>query len=172
MIEYQNEIIWTIALIAMLVILRYLIQFVVRRFSLVRAIDANRRKIVYNFGYLLLYGISAIFLAIIWGVDLQQFALFISSVLAVLGIGFFAQWSLLSNLTSSLILFFYHPVRIGDRIRVLDIEFDWTGEVTDITGFYFLIKTDAGENITLPNSLVIQKGIQMLDPKLKDITEE
>lgn len=170
MIDYQSEIISTIILIAILAILRYSIQLVVRKFSLVRAIDANRRKIVYNFGYLILYGVSAIFLAIIWGVNPHQFAFFVSSVLAVLGIGFFAQWSLLSNLTSSLILFFYHPVRIGDRIRVLDKEFDWTGEVTDITGFYFLIKTDAGENISLPNSLVIQKGIQMLDPKLEDVT--
>ena len=34
----------------------------------------------------------------------------------------------------------------------------------------FVLKTDAGENITLPNSLVIQKGIHMLGPKLEDIS--
>lgn len=171
MIEYQNEIIWTISLLTILVVLRYLIHFVVRRFSLVQAINANRRKMAYNFGYFLLYGFSVIFLAIIWGIDLQQFTLFIYSVLAVLGIGFFAEWSLLSNLTSNLILFFYHPVRIGDRIRILDMDFDLTGELIDITGFFFCIKTDTGENITLPNSMVIRKGIQLLDRKLGDKTK-
>jgi small-conductance mechanosensitive channel len=100
---------------------------------------------------------------IIWGVEFKQINVFISSVLAVLGIAFFAQWSILSNLTASIILFFNHPVRIGDRIRVLDKDFNWTGEVQDITGFYLFMITDRGENITLPTSLVIQKGIQIMN---------
>ncbi len=100
---------------------------------------------------------------IIWGIDLKEFSVFISSVLAVIGIAFFAQWSILSNLTASIILFFSHPVRIGDRIRVLDKDFDWTGKVIDITGFYVFMTTDQGENITLPTSLVIQKGIQIMN---------
>ena len=85
--------------------------------------------------------------------------------LEVLGVGFFAQWSLLSNLTASVILFFNHPVRIGSRIRILDKDFDLTGEVKDITGFYFFIETDKGETITFPNSLIMQKGIEILGYK-------
>jgi small-conductance mechanosensitive channel len=49
---------------------------------------------------------------------------------------------------------------------VLDKDFDWTGEVKNITGFYFFIKTDSGDNISLPNSLVIQKGIQIFDKEI------
>ncbi len=105
-------------------------------------------------------------LAVIWGVDIKEFSVFISSVLAVLGIAFFAQWSILSNLTASAILFFNHPVRIGDRIKVLDKDFEWIGEVKDITGFYLFIKTDSDENIILPNSMVVQKGIQILDREI------
>ena len=90
--------------------------------------------------------------------------MFVSSILAVLGVGFFAQWSILSNLTASVILFFNHPVRIGDRIRILDKDFDLTGVVKDITGFYFFLYTDDGRNVSLPNSIVIQKGIEILDP--------
>ncbi|WP_155839638.1 mechanosensitive ion channel family protein [Aquimarina latercula] len=86
-----------------------------------------------------------------------------SSVLAVLGVGFFAQWSILSNLTASAILFFSHPLRIGDRIKVLDKDFDWSGEVKDITGFYLFMKTDDGKNITIPTSIIMQKGIEILD---------
>ena len=94
------------------------------------------------------------------------------SILAVLGVGFFAQWSILSNLTASVILFFNHPVRIGDRVKVLDKDFDWSGEVLDITGFYFFMKTDKGEFISLPNTLVIQKGLEILGEKKEVNTSE
>ena len=102
-------------------------------------------------------------LAIVWGVDFNKISIFISSVLAVLGVGFFVQWSLLSNLTASAILFFNHPVRIGSRIRILDKDFELTGRVVDITGFYFFIKTDSGQLITYPNSIIMQKGIEILE---------
>jgi len=141
----------------------------IRRFSFVRAIDINRKKVIFSISYLFIYIITASGLAIIWGVDHNQFLVFISSVLAVLGVGFFAQWSILSNLTASVILFFSHPLRIGDRIRVLDKDFDWSGEVKDITGFYLFMKTDDNRNITIPNSLVIQRGIEILDNS-KDVT--
>ncbi len=61
-----------------------------------------------------------------------------------------------------MILFFNHPVRLGDGIRILDKDFDWTGEVKDITGFYLFMKTDDGRNITLPTSLIIQKGTEIM----------
>lgn len=61
-----------------------------------------------------------------------------------------------------MILFFNHAVRLGDGIRILDKDFDWTGEVKDITGFYLFMKTDDGRNITLPTSLIIQKGTEIM----------
>jgi len=94
--------------------------------------------------------------------DILDFSLFLSSVLAIVGIGFVAQWSILSNLTASVILFFSHPLRLGDRIRVMDKDFDWTGKVEDISGFYLFMRTDDGRRITIPTNLVIQKGIEIL----------
>jgi small-conductance mechanosensitive channel len=93
---------------------------------------------------------------------MKDFSVFISSVLAILGVGFVAQWSILSNLTASVILFFNHPLRLGDRIRVMDKDFDWTGKVEDISGFYLFMRTDDGKQITIPTNLVIQKGIEIL----------
>lgn len=77
--------------------------------------------------------------------------------------GFFAQWSILSNLTASVILFFNHPLRIGDKIRILDKDFNWTGVVTDISGFYLFMTTDADEKISIPTSMVMQRGIEILE---------
>lgn len=150
-----------LTIVVILIIL--LIKRAVKRFTLLRKIEINRRKVILSLCYLLVYILAGSALALIWGMEIKQVALVISSVLAVLGIGFFAQWSILSNLTASVILFLSHPVRIGDRIRILDADFDFTGEVKDITGFYFFMKTDKGEYISLPNSLVIQKGIEILE---------
>ena len=158
--QLKNEILLTLGLVIVIILLVLFIKTTVKRITLLRKIEINRKKVILNLCYLLLYILAGSALALIWGVEIKQFTLFISSVLAVLGIGFFAQWSILSNLTASVILFFNHPVRIGDRIRILDADFDFTGEVKDITGFYFFMKTDKGEYISLPNSLVIQKGIQ------------
>ena len=162
---YKSEILWTTIALVIFIILAQLIRRIVRKFALIRSLDPNRKKIILNIFYGIGYLFFMIALAIIWGVDVKQFTLFISSVLAVLGVGFFAQWSILSNLTASVILFFYHPLRIGDRIRVIDKDYDWVGEIKDITGFFLFMKTDTGEEITLPNSLVLQHGIEMLERK-------
>ena len=161
MVIYKQEILITSVIIIIMFLFIFLTKRAIRRFSFIRAIEPNRRKVIYYLTNLITYSITIVIIAVIWGVDLKQFSLFISSVLAVLGIGFVAQWSILSNLTASVILFFSHPVRLGDRIRVMDKDFDWTGEVKDITGFYLFMRTDDGRNITLPTSLVIQKGIEI-----------
>ncbi|AOW19817.1 mechanosensitive ion channel domain-containing protein [Urechidicola croceus] len=172
MLEYKIQLLSTAILLLVLLIIFQLIKRAIKKFTLIKSIEINRRKIILNLTYLILYLILAIGLAIIWGVDLDQFMLFITSILAVLGVGFFAQWSILSNLTASVILFFNHPVRIGDRIKILDKDFNWVGEVKDITGFYLFMKTDDGENITIPNSLVMQKGIEILEGQKETFEEE
>ncbi len=162
---FNQQTFYSVILLMTMVIAIVVVKSVIKKFSRIKHIDANRRKVVLNLCYFVIYLLSGVGLAIVWGVDLKQFTVFISSVLAVIGVGFFAQWSILSNLTASVILFFNHPVRIGDRIKVIDKDYDWIGIVTDITGFYVFMTTDKGEYITLPNSMVIQRGIQILPVK-------
>lgn len=165
----STEVIFSIILFVTLILALVISKSLINKFSKLRSIDNNRRRIVLNLNYIGIYVIAALVAIVIWGVDMKQFTVFISSVLAVLGVGFFAQWSILSNLTASVILFFSHPVRIGDKIRVQDKDFNWIGEVKDITGFFLFMRTETDENITIPTSLVLQKGIQILD---KEIEEE
>lgn len=168
----QIQIISTFGLLAIMILVIVIIKRYIRRFSFVRAIEINRRKVIFNISYFIVYLISGFILAIIWGIEFREFTIFISSVLAVLGVGFFAQWSLLSSLTASFILFFYHPVRIGHRIRIIDKDYEWVGIVKNITAFYFFMETDAGEKISLPNSLVMQKGIEILELEKEELSTE
>lgn len=134
-----------------------------RRFSF----KAARKKIVIKSVNLLTLLIAFISLAGIWGIDKSQLMFFISSALTILGIGFFAQWSILSNITSGLILFFNHPLKIGDRVKILDKDYPLSGKVEDITYFFLHLKTDDGMNITIPNSVAVQKMIAVTPKNTK-----
>lgn len=160
---YRQELLYTVVLIGFVLMVVFFTRKAIRKFGLVKSIEVNRRKIIFYLSYLIIYILAGSILALIWGLDIKRFTVFISSVLAVLGVGFFAQWSILSNLTASVVLFLSHPLRIGDRIRVMDKDFDWVGEVKDITGFFLFMKTDDGKNITIPTSLIMQKGIEIFD---------
>lgn len=160
--SFKTEILFTIILLAIIITLNSLTKRAIRRFGRTSSIDMNSRKIIFYLSNLLFYMIAFLGISLIWGVNMEEFSVFISSILAILGVGFVAQWSILSNLTASVILFFNHPLRLGDRIRVMDKDFDWTGKVEDISGFYLFMRTDEGKRITIPTNLVIQKGIEIL----------
>ncbi len=162
--SYKTQILITVILLIIVLVLNSLSKRAIRRFGKTSAINMNNRKIIFYLSNLFFYGLAIVVITLIWGVNLQEFSVFISSTLAVVGIGFVAQWSILSNLTASVILFFSHPLRLGDRVRVMDKDFDWTGKVEDISGFYLFMRTDDGRKISIPTNLVIQKGIEILQP--------
>jgi small-conductance mechanosensitive channel len=78
------------------------------------------------------------------------------------GVASFAQWSILSNITAGIILFFSYPFKIGDRIKIHDKDFPIEGEIDDIKAFYVILKSSEGEMVTYPNNLLMQKGISVL----------
>ena len=92
------------------------------------------------------------------GIGYSEISIFLSSVFAVIGIALFAQWSILSNITASLIIFFGFPYRVGDYIKIIDKDDDIYGVIEEISLFHVLIKRDE-ELITYPNILILQKGV-------------
>lgn len=160
--ELKIQIALILSSFVILLILMAITKRVTKKVSLVKKLEPNRKKVVLNSFYFFYYILFIIATIIILGIELKELAIFLSSVLAVIGVAFFAQWSLLSNITASIIIFFYHPLKIGDSVRILDKEFDFTGRVKDITGFYILLVTEDNSEITIPNSVVLQKGIKFL----------
>ena len=97
-------------------------------------------------------------LFLLLGIQYSQLSVFLSSVFAVIGVALFAQWSILSNITSSLIIFFAFPYRVGDVIRIIDGNDDLSGTIEEISLFHVIILQ--GEAlITYPNSLMLQKAV-------------
>jgi small-conductance mechanosensitive channel len=96
---------------------------------------------------------------VIWGVSKTEIVYYISTVLTILGVAFFAQWSIISNITSTLIIFFNHPVKIGDSLAIYDKEYPIAGKLNDIGIFFIKIKTDEGKIITIPSNVFMQKVV-------------
>jgi small-conductance mechanosensitive channel len=118
-----------------------------------------RRKMIIKILQLLATIIFLLILGGIWGLDQKDILIFVSSVLTVFGIAFFAQWSILSNITAAIILYFHHPLKIGDTIKVIDKDFPFEGEITNISYFYIYLKTHDDLIITLPNNIALQKSV-------------
>lgn len=97
----------------------------------------------------------------IWGINVKDLGLFMSSIFAVIGIAFFAQWSILSNVTSGVVMFFTFPYKIGDFIKIHDGDHSVYGYIEEIRSFHVLLKTVDEETITFPNSLLLQKGVSI-----------
>ncbi|EGQ8053833.1 mechanosensitive ion channel family protein [Vibrio alginolyticus] len=113
------------------------------------------------FNVALLFLTASIF-AIATGIGYGDVSLFLSSIFAVLGVAFIAQWSILSNITASFLIFFVFPYRVGDRIKVVDKDEDICGEIQEISMFHVLIKHDNGNLITYPNNQILQKAVLKL----------
>ena len=154
-----NQFIHTAILIAFIIIVKLFASKAVNRILVRLDNDLKRKKITMRIINLFSLIFMVIGLAAIWNIDRSQLMVFITSLITVLGIAFFAQWSILANITSSLILFFNHPVKIGQRICVLDKEYEIEGKLIDISFYFLYIKTDADELITIPTSVALQKTI-------------
>ena len=102
---------------------------------------------------------AVLIISAVWGFSGQGVAVFFSSVFALVGVALFASWSLLSNVTAALILFFGAPFRVGDRIRMLDGDNTVTGRVQDMGLIYLTLEDEDGNRFTLPNNILLQKTI-------------
>ncbi len=112
-----------------------------------------------NFGLALFL---ASLIAIIWNISFQGLSIYFASFFTIAGVALFAQWSILSNITASVILFFFYPYRIGSKVKIIDGDNSIEGLIIDITLFAIIIETEDKQEISYPNSLAMQKPMQSI----------
>jgi small-conductance mechanosensitive channel len=156
---YPAEIVATGILILTLTILRYITFKLVKRYALRSEVLEHRKNLVLKYISVFFTALFFVSLIIIWGVQKKDIFLTISSVLTVVGVALFAQWSILCNITSGFIVLFSFPFKIGDTIKIHSKEFPIEGEIISIHTFYTYLKTTDGELVTYPNSLFLQTAI-------------
>ncbi|NAZ52470.1 mechanosensitive ion channel [Vibrio toranzoniae] len=176
MVEYLQSNMWfKQAGLGLLLIVLY---WVIKRLgqNWIEALAKNKRvalkrkqSVLKCFNITLFLLFTAIF-TIILNLGFGNISLFLSSIFAVLGVALFAQWSILSNLTASVLIFFVFPYRIGDKVKVAEKDEDISGVIIDITMFHVILRHSSGNIITYPNNLILQKGVikVLVEPELKN----
>ncbi|MDP5120949.1 MAG: mechanosensitive ion channel family protein [Spirosomaceae bacterium] len=157
-----------------LIFLYYAIKAVVRKIVLKHA-DRNdlapgRSIYVIKFFSFFLNVLLWIAIFAVWNLQAKSLFVYFGTFFTVAGVALFAQWSILSNITASVILFFSFPFKIGSKIRIMDDKNSVTGIVEDITFFVIQIRTAEGGMVSYPNNLAIQKGIVAYPEKQEEIT--
>lgn len=162
--QFTSEIIATASVLIVVFVLRLLVAKVVRRYAKVNHNLEHRANLVIKYIDLLINIVAFIALIVIWGVQKEDILVTVSSITTVIGVAMFAQWSILSNITSGIILFFFFPFKIGDVICINDKDFPVQGEIEDINAFHINLRSRDGALNTYPNNLLLQKGITILKP--------
>ncbi|MDR1761677.1 MAG: mechanosensitive ion channel family protein [Bacteroidales bacterium] len=148
-------------------LVRFLARKIVNNVAKFNLYDASRTRIIKKTLNAMIIFVLITILVSLWGVDTKNLLLALSSVFAIIGVAFFAQWSILSNITAGIVIYFSLPLKIGDRIKILDKDLVTELVVIDIKLFYISLETDEGEKIIYPNSLLLQKGVAVLTQQQK-----
>ncbi len=158
--EYKFQIIQTIILLVVFSLTKLITKRFIGRAGARFKYPSGRIRITNKIVNILLLVVLVVFLMSIWNIDQSRLLIFFSTILTILGVAFFAQWSLISNITSALIIFFNHPIRIGDYLTIMDKDYPIEGRLSDIGIFFIIIKTKENEKITIPSNLFMQKMIK------------
>lgn len=157
------KLIYTLISIVVLLIVRGILVSIVKRIARKNQNLERRTNLIIKY-----FDIAIIFLLVfwnilIWGVQFKDVGLVFSSTFAVIGVALFAQWSILSNITSGIIMFFTFPYKIGDTIKIHDKDFVMEPLIIDdINAFQMILRSEKGEVLSYPNNLILQKGITLI----------
>jgi small-conductance mechanosensitive channel len=101
---------------------------------------------------------AAILVLTVFGFQLGGLWTLVTTVLAMIAIGFIAVWSMLSNTTATVLLLLLRPFQIGD-----DIEFAGEavkGRVVDLNFFFTTLRDAEGGLLQIPNNMFFQKTLK------------
>lgn len=161
--SYELQIIETAILLLLLVAVRFFTQRAIKKLAIHLHVTIERRRVIVRVINFLVLLLVFVLLTMIWGVDRKQMLVFITSTITVLGIAFFAQWSILSNITAGLVMFFTHPAKLGDIIQISEKDYFLRGKLTSISFFFMHLESEDGQQITIPNNITLQKIITIVE---------
>lgn len=165
---HQQEIINTIIVFGTLFIIQFIANLMVKKLGRTGRKNKARIKLVGRYVSVSFFLIALLIEAFILGVAIKDLIVLFSSVFAILGIALFASWSLLSNVTSGIIMFFSFPYRIGDKIHIHDKEHEVIGVIEDIRSFQVHIRNTNGNLLTYPNNMFLQKAVTLVEKDVFD----
>ncbi|WP_298556389.1 mechanosensitive ion channel domain-containing protein [uncultured Algibacter sp.] len=169
----QDEFTITGFILLSVLVIRFIINFTIRKIAKKNSINDARIRLMCRYVSVTLLILTLIIEAFIFGAEFKDLAVIFSSVFAILGIALFAIWSILSNVTSGIIMFFNFPYKVGDKIEIHDKDFPITAIIEDIRAFQLHLRLENGDLVTYPNNLMLQKAVTLVKKDaIDDIIED
>ena len=166
---YQSELIASLFVFIFLFIIRAISNKLIYKLGKKSGINDARIHLIGRYSTVTIILLALLIETFIFGAQLKDLALVFSSVFAVIGIALFAIWSILSNITSGVIMFFSFPYKVGDKIQIHDKDSPLEGIIEDIRAFQLHLRLDNGDLVTYPNNLMLQKAVTLIK---KDAIDE
>jgi small-conductance mechanosensitive channel len=167
--KYQPELINTIIVLAVFLVIRLIGKMTIRKIGRKSGVNDARMRLISRYYTVALFLIFLFVEAFVFGAELKDISVVFSSVFAVIGIALFAIWSILSNVTSGIIMFFSFPYKVGDKIKIHDKDYPIEAVIEDIRAFQLHLRIDSGDLVTYPNNLILQKAVTLIE---KDAIED
>ncbi len=157
--QYTPQIIATAVALVLLPLLKLASKKLIKRYGRIANMSHPRVRQIRHVVAVMLNVLFIVLIAMIWGVKPQNLVLSLTSAFAFIGVAMFAQWSILSNITAGIVMFFSAPYHVGNTITFIDKDIPITACIEIIGTFYTHIRTEEDELIVIPNSLFLQKMV-------------
>jgi small-conductance mechanosensitive channel len=153
------KVIVTVFFVVLYVISRFFATRIIKRRARKNQFEEKRTLYLLKLFHSINLLIITVLIVLTWDINLRILRDYLLGFLTIVGVAVFASWSILSNLTSSVILFFYYTYKVGSIIRIVDGTNSITGRILEITLFYIKLQTKDRNIISYPNNLAIQRPI-------------
>jgi small-conductance mechanosensitive channel len=109
-----------------------------------------------------LWLVTALLVLNLWGIGLGGLWTLLASAVAVIGVGFLAVWTMVSNVTASFFITLWRPFRLGQIVEILPENLK--GRVIDRNLMFTMLRDENGNLLQVPNNLFFQKMFRVTDP--------
>lgn len=155
----------TAGVVVLVVLMLFALKTAIIRFVKVRRMHRLRGRFVYRMARVFTLIFAAFTLAYVWGFDPEKLWVFVTGFIGLVAIGFFAVWSLLSNIVAGFFLFLSDPFKISDEIEVPEV--DVGGKVLDIRPLFVILEEASGHVVYVPNNVLFQKSFRRFNPEAR-----
>ena len=108
-----------------------------------------------------LWLVTALLVLNVWGGSVSGVWTLLASAIAVVGVGFLAVWTMVSNVTASFFISLWRPFRLGQTVEILPEALK--GRVIDRNLMFTVLRDEEGNLLQVPNNLFFQKMFRVSD---------
>lgn len=160
MMDSIVKIMVTVGILAVTLILQKALQKAIDKYAQKYSISHKRLLVLQKTKSIILYVVGAIALILTWGFSLENIWVSVAGFIGLVAIGFFAVWSILSNIFAGMMIYFSQTIRIQENIEIMPEGVG--GTVQDINLFFIVLVDEQQNVISIPNNLVFQKMVKKL----------